>query len=139
MHSRASAWRHSFAAIWPDGRQERSILAVASLGRFTLSTRCERLRRASHWSNAPMSDSDSGVVARYPDLAGRTVFVSGGASGIGAAIVRAFAAQRCNVAFIDIDDAPARALADGAALRYWHCDVRDVTALRDAIATRSPM
>ncbi len=81
-----------------------------------------------------MSDSDSGVVARYPDLAGRTVFVSGGASGIGAAIVRAFAAQRCNVAFIDIDDAPARALADGAALRYWHCDVRDVTALRDAIA-----
>jgi len=82
-----------------------------------------------------MSDGDSGVVARYPDLAGRAVFVSGGATGIGAAIVRAFAAQRCNVAFVDIDDAPARALAEATASRYWHCDVRDVAALKDAIAS----
>jgi len=81
-----------------------------------------------------MSDGDSSDVARYPDLAGRTVFVSGGATGIGAAIVRAFAAQRCNVAFVDIDDAPAHALADTTAARYWHCDVRDIGALRDAIA-----
>ncbi len=81
-----------------------------------------------------MSDGDSSGLARYDDLAGRTVFVSGGATGIGAAIVRAFAAQRCSVAFIDIDDAPARALADGAGVRYWHCDVRDIAALRSAIA-----
>ncbi len=45
--------------------------------------------------------------ARYPDLEGTTVFVSGGASGIGATIVRAFAAQRARVAFIDLDDAGA--------------------------------
>ena len=74
--------------------------------------------------------------ARYPDLAGRTVFVSGGGSGIGAAFVRSFAAQGCRVAFVDIADAPSRALAAdlGAAVRYWRCDVRDVVALQIAIA-----
>ena len=74
--------------------------------------------------------------ARYPDLAGRTVFVSGGGSGIGEAFVRCFAAQGCRVAFIDIADAPSRALAAelGADIRYWRCDVRDIEALRAAIA-----
>ena len=52
--------------------------------------------------------------ARYPDLAGRTVFVSGGGSGIGAAFVTHFAAQGCRVAFVDIADAPSRALVDDA-------------------------
>ena len=57
--------------------------------------------------------------ARYPDLAGKTVFVSGGGSGIGAAFVRAFAGQGCRVAFVDIADAPSQALAAelGAAVR----------------------
>lgn len=75
------------------------------------------------------------TVARYPDLAGRTVFVSGGASGIGAAFVRAFAAQDARVAFVDIDDAAGQALADalGEDVRYVHCDVRDIAALQDAI------
>ena len=81
-----------------------------------------------------MSDGERPLAARYPDLAGRTVFVSGGASGIGAAIVRAFAAQRCNVAFIDIDDDSAQRIADGESIRYWRCDVRDIDALRAAIA-----
>ena len=76
------------------------------------------------------------IPARYPDLAGRTVFVSGGGSGIGAAFVRAFANQSCKVAFIDIADAPSRSLAAelGAAVRYWPCDVRDIVALQAAIA-----
>lgn len=81
-----------------------------------------------------MSDGERPLAARYPDLAGRTVFVSGGASGIGAAIVRAFATQRCNVAFIDIDDDSAERIADGESIRYWRCDVRDIDALRAAIA-----
>jgi NAD(P)-dependent dehydrogenase (short-subunit alcohol dehydrogenase family) len=74
--------------------------------------------------------------ARYPDLAGRTVFVSGGGSGIGAAFVRAFAAQGCRVAFIDVADAPSQALAAelGDRATYTRCDVRDIAALRDAIA-----
>ncbi len=79
--------------------------------------------------------------ARYPDLAGLSVLISGGASGIGAAFVTQFAAQGCRVTFIDIDDGAARALmqrihADlsAPALRYVHCDVRDVPDLQRAIA-----
>jgi NAD(P)-dependent dehydrogenase (short-subunit alcohol dehydrogenase family) len=74
--------------------------------------------------------------ARYPDLAGRTVFVSGGGSGIGGAMVRAFAAQGARVAFVDIDDDASRALALelGDSVRYWHCDVRDIAALQSIIA-----
>jgi len=76
------------------------------------------------------------ILARYPDLAGKTVFVSGGGSGIGAAFVRAFASQGCNVAFVDIADTPSCSLAAelGAAVRYWRCDVRDIVALKAAIA-----
>jgi len=75
--------------------------------------------------------------ARYPDLAGRTVFVTGGGSGIGAAFVREFAAQGCRVGFIDIADEPARALVASlpdAKLHYVRTDVRDIDALRRAIA-----
>ena len=74
--------------------------------------------------------------ARYPDLAGRTVFVSGGGSGIGAAFVRAFAGQGARVAFVDIAEAPSQALAAalGPSVRFWRCDVRDIAALRSAIA-----
>ena len=78
--------------------------------------------------------------ARYPDLADRTVFVSGGGSGIGAAIVRGFVAQRARVAFVDIDDAVSHALAAelGSAVRYTRCDVRDIEALqREVEATGS--
>jgi NAD(P)-dependent dehydrogenase (short-subunit alcohol dehydrogenase family) len=74
--------------------------------------------------------------ARYPDLAQRTVFVSGGASGIGAAFVRAFAGQGARVAFADIADDAGNALAAelGHGARYFHCDVRDIEALRGALA-----
>ncbi|MEP7329563.1 MAG: SDR family NAD(P)-dependent oxidoreductase, partial [Betaproteobacteria bacterium] len=73
----------------------------------------------------------------YPDLAGRTVFVSGGGSGIGAGFVARFVEQGCRVAFIDIADAPAQALVAklGAAhVRYAQCDVRDIAALQAAVA-----
>ncbi|HVO88549.1 MAG TPA: SDR family NAD(P)-dependent oxidoreductase, partial [Casimicrobiaceae bacterium] len=74
--------------------------------------------------------------AHYPDLAGRTVFVSGGGCGIGAALVRAFAGQDCHVAFVDIAEEPSRTLVTelgGERVRYIRCDVRDVEALRAAI------
>jgi NAD(P)-dependent dehydrogenase (short-subunit alcohol dehydrogenase family) len=73
--------------------------------------------------------------ARYPDLSGRTVFVSGGGSGIGAAFVRRFAGQGCRVAFIDIADESSQALAAelGEDVRYWRCDVRDIAALQAAV------
>jgi NAD(P)-dependent dehydrogenase (short-subunit alcohol dehydrogenase family) len=78
--------------------------------------------------------------ARYPSLAGRAVFITGGATGIGATLVEQFVAQDARVAFVDIDDANgealARRLADGAATPplYQRCDVTDTPALERAIA-----
>jgi D-xylose 1-dehydrogenase len=74
----------------------------------------------------------------YPDLAGRSVLVTGGGSGIGAAIVEAFARQRSKVAFIDIAEAPSRALAErlaaeGGDVLFLKADLTDIEALRAAI------
>jgi NAD(P)-dependent dehydrogenase (short-subunit alcohol dehydrogenase family) len=74
--------------------------------------------------------------ARYGSLRGQGVIVTGGASGIGADIVRAFVAQGCAVGFVDRDEAAGQALA--AALPEAHfqaCDVTDVPALQAAMAT----
>jgi NAD(P)-dependent dehydrogenase (short-subunit alcohol dehydrogenase family) len=77
--------------------------------------------------------------ARYPSLVGRVVFVTGGATGIGADIVRAFAGNGCRVAFVDIQDAAGLALCDEIAATnehkpvYAHCDVTDPDALQAAI------
>ena len=49
--------------------------------------------------------------AIYPSLQGVSVIVTGGASGIGAEIVRAFAAQGARVAFVDFDVDRGTALA----------------------------
>ena len=49
--------------------------------------------------------------ATYPSLAGRVVFVTGGASGIGADMVRAFAGNGAKVAFVDIQAEAGEALA----------------------------
>ena len=48
--------------------------------------------------------------ATYPTLATKTVFITGGATGIGASLVSHFAAQGARVGFIDIDDDAAAAL-----------------------------
>ena len=78
------------------------------------------------------------IFANYPSLAGRVVLVTGGASGIGADIVRAFAGQQAKVAFLDILDDAGTALAEElspATQRplYLHCDLVDVAALKAAI------
>jgi NAD(P)-dependent dehydrogenase (short-subunit alcohol dehydrogenase family) len=67
------------------------------------------------------------------------VFVTGGGSGIGAAIVAGFARQKAKVAFVDID-ARASSLVSlalteaGASGHFEKCDVRDIAALRQAVA-----
>jgi len=76
--------------------------------------------------------------ARYPSLAGRTVFISGGATGIGEALVRAFHAQGAHVGFCDLDVKTGQALAtqlgtDNEVL-FTECDVTNVDALRATIA-----
>jgi NAD(P)-dependent dehydrogenase (short-subunit alcohol dehydrogenase family) len=71
---------------------------------------------------------------RYPDLEGKAVIVTGGGAGIGAAIVRGFAAQGARVGFIDRDEAAARAIAaeTGAVPRVL--DLTDIAALREGMA-----
>jgi len=76
------------------------------------------------------------VAATYPDLAGKTVLITGGASGIGEAIVRRFAAQGSRVGCLDINDAAGEALAAelGGDVRYVHADLTDIPALRAGVA-----
>lgn len=76
--------------------------------------------------------------AIYPSLAGRKVLVTGGATGIGAALVEAFARQGSRIAFLDIDEAAGREMAervDGAV--FVRCDLRDVDALTAAVKAAS--
>ena len=78
------------------------------------------------------------ATASYPGLAGRTVVVTGGGSGIGAAIVRAFAEQGSKVGFIDLKAEASRALADelsatGGTVHFEQADLTDIAALRSAI------
>jgi D-xylose 1-dehydrogenase len=75
--------------------------------------------------------------ATYPTLKDRSVLVTGGAMGIGEAIVREFARQGAKVGFLDVADGAAKRLQDEvgiqAKLHYERCDVTDITALRRAI------
>lgn len=79
------------------------------------------------------------IIADYPSLRGKTVIISGGGSGIGEAMTTLFAQQGAKVGILDIADDASKALADrlnadGAEVRYEHCDVTDTGALRQAIA-----
>jgi NAD(P)-dependent dehydrogenase (short-subunit alcohol dehydrogenase family) len=80
--------------------------------------------------------------AIYPSLRGRTVFVTGGASGIGEAIVRRFAAAGSKVGFVDIAAEPGRTLEADLKLAqteaaFHCCDVTDVRALQAAVRKTS--
>jgi NAD(P)-dependent dehydrogenase (short-subunit alcohol dehydrogenase family) len=78
------------------------------------------------------------LFARYPSLVDRVVFITGGGSGIGAAMVEAFAAQKANVAFVDIAAEPSKDLvakigASGPAPLFLLCDLTDIAALEAAM------
>jgi D-xylose 1-dehydrogenase len=79
-------------------------------------------------------------LARYPSLNGKRVFVTGGASGIGASIVSAFAEQNAQVAFVDIEAEEGLALCERLAAagcpvpRFRACDIRDISALQASVA-----
>ncbi len=80
-------------------------------------------------------------LARYPSLANRSVFITGGATGIGAELVAQFVAQGARVGFVDIDasagEALAQRLAGGAAAApmFLGADITDIGALEAAIDT----
>ena len=70
--------------------------------------------------------------AIYPSLSGQTVIISGGASGIGAEMVAAFAAQGCQVGFLDIDEQASATLVNATSgkVAYEICDLKDIDAMR---------
>ncbi|MES1937761.1 SDR family NAD(P)-dependent oxidoreductase [Salinisphaera hydrothermalis] len=78
--------------------------------------------------------------AIYPSLEGRTAFVTGGGSGIGAELVSALTRQKANVHFVDIDVAASEALvarlqdeSGDHRVAFTHCDIRDVDRLQQTI------
>lgn len=96
----------------------------------------------SNSSHALSPSSDTATPSgssRFPSLHGRTVFVTGGGSGIGAAIVKAFAEQGAHVAFVDVAQQASESLVQemvdaGLQKPWWRvCDVRDLQALQACI------
>lgn len=71
---------------------------------------------------------------QYRSLSGRSVVITGGASGIGEEMVRAFVAQGGRVSFIDIAKDAGEALAGVTGASFYACDVTDIAALRDALS-----
>ncbi len=72
----------------------------------------------------------------FNSLRGQSVLITGGASGIGADMVRGFAAQGCQVGFLDRDAVAGKALAKAVPGAFFvDCDVTDVPAMRGAINT----
>ncbi len=77
--------------------------------------------------------------AQFPDLADASVLITGGGSGIGAALTEGFVRQGAKVAFIDIAAEPSRALVERLSAEarhvplYLEADLRDVAALREVV------
>lgn len=88
---------------------------------------------------------DSQNLAVYKSLGGKSVFITGGGSGIGESLVRHFVAQGSKVAFVDVAEAASRALvADlGGKPLFIPCDLRNIEALKsavvEAVATNGPI
>jgi len=83
-----------------------------------------------------MATSSPGAI--YPDLENKSVLVTGGGSGIGEAMVRAFARQKSKVGFLDINKEASTTLSGelrkaGHAVHFEPCDVTDTKALRASI------
>jgi NAD(P)-dependent dehydrogenase (short-subunit alcohol dehydrogenase family) len=70
----------------------------------------------------------------YRSLQDRSVIITGGASGIGEEMVKAFVAQGARVSFIDIAMEPGSALASATGATFHACDVTDIPALRGVLA-----
>ncbi|SFI36692.1 NAD(P)-dependent dehydrogenase, short-chain alcohol dehydrogenase family [Collimonas sp. OK307] len=86
-----------------------------------------------------VNDMAEAQLARFPSLKDKNVFITGGGSGIGAAIVSAFAEQGARVAFVDIEKEASEALCESLAEAglvkplFRHCDIRDIAALQATI------
>ena len=70
----------------------------------------------------------------YRSLQNRRVLITGGASGIGEEMVRAFVSQGASVAFLDINASAGEALAAETGARFVACDLTDIAALRASVS-----
>ncbi len=77
--------------------------------------------------------------ASYPSLLGKAAYITGGASGIGAELVRAFSGQGVKVSFVDVDEKAGQHLVEAIAERgspvprFRSVDVADVSRLQTDI------
>ncbi len=82
--------------------------------------------------------------ATYPSLAGKRVAITGGGSGIGAAIVQAFCAQGAETHFLDVQIAESTALVGDLAAarappRFHPCDLTDPNEIESTFAAIGPL
>jgi D-xylose 1-dehydrogenase len=80
---------------------------------------------------------DTSHTAQYSSLRDRVVLITGGASGIGAAMVEQFARQGAKVALVDVDDKCAAKLKKGLTNNpplCLHCDLTDTAMVRNSVA-----
>lgn len=88
-------------------------------------------------------------LVKYEDLEGQSVMITGGGSGIGAALTEGFVRQGAKVAFMDIAVEASTALCDrledegGHRPLFLHADLRDTAAIKaateQAIAAHGPV
>jgi len=90
--------------------------------------------------NPQLRTSGSDLFAHYPSLADKIVVITGGASGIGAAMVEHFSLQNSRVAFLDIDGASAVKLIESIrskakySPRFLKCDLTNIAEVRATIS-----
>ena len=73
--------------------------------------------------------------ANYPSLRGKNILITGGASGIGKELVKGFAEQGSNVAFLDVNDKAGERLSldTGENVFFQKCDLKKVGNLKSSI------
>ena len=83
--------------------------------------------------------ANNNQINQYPSLSNRHVFITGGATGIGAELVRSFYQQGAKISFIDIDEQASQLLCkeisgnDRQRLQYFICDIRNIPHLLETI------
>lgn len=70
---------------------------------------------------------------QYRSLSDRIALITGGASGLGAEMVAAYASQNAKVAFIDIDVEAGEHVSKSTGARFFPCDLTDIAALRATV------
>jgi hypothetical protein len=144
----------TYYQIIADGHSSQSQIAFPSREQLSLlieEAGLEVERWMGEWSGAPRSPQAAEIIrlldfdkradpmsfTRYGSLEGRTVIITGGASGIGAYFFRAFFENGAKVAFLDLQRETGAALADllgecAARPLFVPCDLTDTAALRAA-------